>query len=180
MNRPDDAAPIPGMPGTEPFLAASAMWLRDIYLPRIERAVAVLPPDDFWWRPHDATNAVGDLLLHLEGNVRQWILVELAGEPDTRQRDHEFDRTRAATPPPDICAAFRDTISAAATAIAQTPEHTLDALHTVQGFTVTRRNLILHVVEHLSWHAGQIAWITKARTGPRHNLAYFDDTRLTP
>ena len=56
------------------FLRESARTLRDVHLPRIELALAELSPSALWWRPHERATSVANLLLHLEGNVRQWIL----------------------------------------------------------------------------------------------------------
>src|SRR5262245_27439428 len=83
------AAPLPR--ALAPALARLAVdLLRDTYLPRIERAVAELPARDLWWRPHARTTSVGNLLLHLQGNIRQWIVTGLGAAPDARDRDAEF------------------------------------------------------------------------------------------
>ncbi|MGH9651714.1 MAG: hypothetical protein ACRD3I_14770, partial [Terriglobales bacterium] len=63
--------------------------LREVYLPRIARCLSLLSEGEIWWRPHRTSNSVGNLLLHLEGNVRQWIISGLGGAPDRRERDTE-------------------------------------------------------------------------------------------
>src|SRR5262245_35547783 len=60
------------------------------YLPRIVRCLELLSEEDVWWRPNPASNAAGNLVLHLSGNVRQWIISGLGGEADIRERDKEF------------------------------------------------------------------------------------------
>jgi len=55
-----------------------------VYLPRIEACVRSLSPEQIWWRANPASNSVGNLALHLEGNVRQWIVSGLGGAPDRR------------------------------------------------------------------------------------------------
>lgn len=168
---PSDAAP-------HPFLEASIRHLRDEYLQRLEQALAVLPESDLWWRPHTGVTSIGTLLRHLEGNVRQWILSGLAGEPDHRDRTAEFDG--AVQPDKDLLwPALRDTVHAAAAWMA-TPEaaQSLDAPADIQGFATTGRAAIYHVVEHFAWHTGQITWIAKARGGPHHGVAFYDDAAL--
>ncbi len=151
--------------------------LRDTYLPRIERAVAELPVRDLWWRPHARATSVGNLLLHLEGNMRQWLVAGLAGAPDRRDRDAEF-AARDGVPAGALLASLRGTTDLACANLADLDEAALRGRVTIQGFRVTRLEAVLHVVEHVSWHAGQIAWIAKARAGRRHGLAYYRDEDL--
>jgi hypothetical protein len=73
-----------------PFLAQASRLFLQVYLPRIEACVRSLSPEQIWWRANPASNSVGNLALHLEGNVRQWIVSGLGGAPDRRQRDREF------------------------------------------------------------------------------------------
>lgn len=70
--------------------AECARYLRETYMSRLQRALEVLPPADLWWQPHPDCISVGNVLLHLEGNVRQWILSGLGGAPDARERSAEF------------------------------------------------------------------------------------------
>ena len=72
------------------FVTASVRHLLEEYLPRIARALEILPEGDLWWRPHPESTAVGNLLLHLEGNVRQWILSGFGDTHDRRERAREF------------------------------------------------------------------------------------------
>ena len=64
--------------------------LRQVYLPRITSCLEMLSPSQIWYRPNEASNSVGNLVLHLTGNVRQWIISGLGGAPDIRERDVEF------------------------------------------------------------------------------------------
>ena len=75
------------------FVRESATFLRDVYLPRMRRALDALPEGDLWWRPHDGVLSFGTILLHLEGNVRQWIVSGLGGAADHRDRASEFAAT---------------------------------------------------------------------------------------
>jgi len=169
-------APLPR--ALAPALARLAVdLLRDTYLPRIERAVAALPARDLWWQPHARTTSVGNLLLHLDGNIRQWIVTGLGGAPDARDRDAEF-AARGGTPARSLLLSLRATVETAADVMAPLDERALLGCITLQGFRITRLEAVLHVVEHMSWHAGQIAWIAKARAGRKHRIMFYDDRRL--
>ena len=151
------------------------------YLPRLERALAVLPPEDLWWKPHGETTSVGNLLLHLEGNVRQWILSGLGDHPDDRDRASEF--TASASPESrsgdKLMAALRMTVERACAVIAELDDDALLRSRTIQIFEgVSGLAALVHVVEHFAWHTGQITHIAKLRAGERHGLAYYDDERL--
>jgi uncharacterized damage-inducible protein DinB len=151
--------------------------LRDTYLPRLERALRELPPGDLWWRPHERTTSVGNLLLHLQGNIHQWIGCGLGGAPDERQRDAEF-AAAGGVQAEELLARLRATVEQACGILERLDATALAARVSIQGFELTRLAAVLHVTEHMSWHAGQIAWIAKARAGARHGLHYYDDGSL--
>jgi uncharacterized damage-inducible protein DinB len=163
---------------TAALLAAdSARYLRDTYVPRLARALEVLPAGDLWWRPHEGVISFGTVLLHLAGNVRQWILSGLAGQPDRRERAQEF----AATDGPEgaeLLARLTETVNEAATFIARLDEAALARTYSIQGGAVTGVYAVTHVVEHFAWHTGQAVWIAKARAGARHGVAFHDDARI--
>jgi uncharacterized damage-inducible protein DinB len=144
---------------------------------RLERALEVLPDQDLWWRPHADCLSVGTILLHLEGNLRQWVLAGLGGIEDERQRAQEFDGQRVGNSI-ELLGRLADTQNQAAALIAAIPEQDLHQQRTIQGFEVSTQGAILHVVEHFSWHVGQAVWIAKARAGETHGLAFYDDDQL--
>ncbi|MHC4845656.1 MAG: DinB family protein [Planctomycetota bacterium] len=159
------------------FCRESAQYLRDVYLPRMRRAVAELPPDELWWRPNDETTSVGNLLLHLEGNVRQWILSGIGGEPDARERQTEFD-AREGRDAQALLDALGATVAAAALVIEGIDPRRMLTPMTIQGIETTPMAAVYHVVEHFSWHTGQVTWIAKARAGGGHGIAFYDDAAL--
>lgn len=158
------------------FGEEAATYLSRTYPDRLERALAVLPPGDLWWRPHPEALACGTVLLHLEGNVRQWILSGLAGAPDGRDRASEF--AAAEGEGPALLEALRTTCCAAAEVLRGLPAGEWAREVTIQGFETTVLAAVLHVVEHFSWHTGQVVWIAKARSGADHGLAFYDDAAL--
>lgn len=146
------------------FLAQSAEYLSRDYLPRIERALAQLDEADIWWRPNEASNSIGNLVLHLAGNARQWILSGVAGRPDVRRRQEEFDQ-RDPIPRAELLDRLRETVAEVDEAIrAVRADQLLEPRH-IQGYDTTVLDAIYHVVEHFSMHTGQIILLAKARTG---------------
>jgi len=136
----------------------------DEYMPRIEKCVRSLSQSQLWQRQHSNCNAVGNLLLHLEGNVRRWILCGLDGQPDRRQRDAEFaarpeTEKRAAV---TLLARLRATVEEACAVVERLPDAAWLASQTYQGrYRETGVAAVLHVMEHFSGHAGQIYAFTK-------------------
>jgi uncharacterized damage-inducible protein DinB len=159
------------------FTREAAGFLRDTYLARMRTAVETLPAADLWWRPHEGALCVGQILRHLEGNMRQWILSGLAGAPDARERAAEF-AGEAAGEAAELLARYEATLREAATVIEALDDAALCATHAIQGFRVSGLSAVLHVVEHVSWHTGQAVWIAKARAGAAHGIAFYDDAAI--
>jgi len=142
------------------FLSRTRYYLLTEYPVKIRAAVEALPADKLWWRPNDYSNSVGNLLLHLSGNVRQWILSGVGGEADVRKRKLEFAARggmTAASMLDGLDATLRD---ADAVLRAVLPSELL-ARRSIQGREITVFEAIYHVVEHFSTHTGQIVWIAK-------------------
>jgi len=131
---------------------------------RIETCVDKLTPEQIWSRHADNENAIGNLMLHLAGNVRQWILHGIGGAPDHRQRDTEFE-ARGNVTPEELKRRLRGTVDEAVAVIRAVPHHRLAERGTIQKYDVTVVEAILHVVEHFSGHTGQIIFATKLWTG---------------
>jgi len=156
----------------ERLLAHARHSLEEHHLPRIARCLEMLPAKDVWWRPHATSNSVGNLVLHLDGNVRQWIVAGLGGAPDRRERDKEF-AARGPIPRRQLFAQLRRTVQRACRVIARLTPAELARQRTIQGFHVTGLEALLHVTEHFAYHTGQIILITKMRR--REDLGF---TRL--
>jgi uncharacterized damage-inducible protein DinB len=144
------------------FLAQSREYLTAHYLPKIRVAVEGLSDADLWWRPNDASNSVGNLLLHLAGNIRQWIVSGVGGAPDQRNRASEFAR-RDPLPREELLALLTEAVLEADAVIARTDPAALGDRRPIQGREVSVLQAIYHVVEHLALHAGQILYIAKLR-----------------
>jgi len=131
---------------------------------KIESATARLPEEEVWRRRHEGENSVGNLLLHLEGNVRQWILGGIAGHDDHRERDSEFAQ-REAIPADELLERLSRTLEEADAVIAGLTDEQLMETKTIQGYELTVLRAVYHVVEHFGGHTGQILWAVKNRTG---------------
>ncbi|MFQ5570759.1 MAG: DinB family protein [Rhodothermales bacterium] len=153
------------------FLDESRRLLRSDYLPKIERCLEALTEEDVWWRPNEESNSIGNLLLHLAGNVRQWIVSGVGGADDVRRRQQEFDE-RAPVPVEALRAQLRATLEEADAVLARLdPAGLLEARH-IQGGVVSVFGAIYHVVEHFGMHTGQIIYVTKMRQGA--DMGFYD------
>jgi uncharacterized damage-inducible protein DinB len=155
-----------------PFIARARSYLTASYLPRIEICFERLTDEDVWWRPGPATSSIGNLVLHLMGNARQWIVSGVGGAPDQRQREQEFD-DRSMVPRDDLLAALRATLAEVDGVLARLDPSRLTERRRIQGLDVTVLEAIFHVVEHFSMHTGQIIMLTKMRTGADLKLYDF-------
>ena len=133
-------------------------------LPRVRRCLAELSDDEIWFRPNEESNSVGNLVLHLCGNVGQYILSGLGGAPDHRERPREFSE-RGPLPRAELLARLEGTMAEAAAVIDRLDEANLLKKRVVQGFDYDGVGILVHVVEHFSYHTGQIAYFVKARKG---------------
>ena len=145
------------------------------YVPRIARCVSMLGPDQVWHRPGPHSNSVGNLLLHLEGNVRQWILSGIAGAEDHRDRDAEFAASAESErrDPSELVERLHATVAEAVAVVEGLGADELLAHKQYQGrYEETGVAAVLHVMEHFSGHAGQIYAYTKQTLGV--DLAHYD------
>jgi uncharacterized damage-inducible protein DinB len=147
-----------------PFLAQASRLLLQVYEPRIEACVRALSPEQIWWRANPASNSVGNLVLHLEGNVRQWIVSGLGGLSDRRERDKEFSQP-GPIPTRTLIARLRKAVREADRVMGKLNTEALRREYSIQGFLVTGLRAIFHVAEHFSHHAGQIILLTKMLGG---------------
>lgn len=120
----------------------------------IEKRLAELTDEEVWSRAKGA-NATGNLVLHLCGNVRQWIVSTIGGAPDSRVRDQEF-AARGSVAASELRDRLHRTVDEAIAVVAAlTPERLLERVQP-QGHDVTVMEAVYHVVEHFAWHTGQI------------------------
>src|SRR3979411_314618 len=102
----------------ESFIASARAYFTDDYLPKIERSLELLTDEQIWWRANPQSNSIGNLLLHLSGNVRQWIGCGVGGTQENRDRDSEFAE-RDTIPGKELLAGLKQTLKEADAALAE-------------------------------------------------------------
>ena len=144
------------------FLDCSVRRLR-LQASRIRDCLGRLDAAQVWLRGCDNENAIGNLVLHLCGNVRQWILSGVGGAPDHRERDREFS-ARGGASPAELTAILDQTVTEAAAVLNGVPANRLLQSVKIQGYEQTVLEAVYHVVEHFSGHTGQVIFATRALT----------------
>src|SRR5580700_10387318 len=144
------------------FLASAQDMLAKQSLPRIVKCLQRLSEEEIWWRPNPASNSAGNIVLHLCGNVRQWIISGLGGAADTRQRDREFAE-RGPISRQALVTQLRRTVRDACRVLGKLSDDSLDRKYEIQGYLVTGLDAAFHVTEHFGYHTGQIIYITKLK-----------------
>lgn len=128
--------------------------------PRIIQCLETLSVEEIWQRPNASSNSIGNLVLHLEGNIRQWLLTGVGGQKDVRKRDEEFDE-RGPIMSSVLIQRIQNLCKEAELVIDQVTAEDLIQEKVVQGFPVNITSILIHLTEHLSYHTGQIAFYTK-------------------
>jgi uncharacterized damage-inducible protein DinB len=158
------------------FLNFSADKLQEL-APRIEACLGQLSEEQVWSRGQANENTIGNLVLHLCGNVRQWIISSLGGEPDRRDRDSEF-AARGGRSKTQLLEQLRATVAEAVAVIRAVPADRLSERRVIQGYDESVLGAIYHVVEHFSMHTGQIIFITKMLTSA--DLGFYRHLQSQP
>jgi uncharacterized damage-inducible protein DinB len=161
----------------EAFITHSRTFLKSDFLPKIERCLEKLNDEDMWWRADSESNSIGNLLLHLTGNVRQWIVSGVGSVPDTRERQAEFD-ARAGLGRAELLERLRRTLDEVDDVLARLAPSELLERRRIQDCEVSLLEAIFHVVEHFSMHTGQIILITKMLT--QSDLRFYDFSTGVP
>ena len=146
------------------FIEASRVFLTKDLLPRLIDCVEKMSEEDIWWRPNEQSNSVGNLVLHLCGSVRQWVVATIGGARVHRNRDAEFS-TRERLPKAELIERLRSAMSEVDDVLAGLPENRLLVRYMVKAFNPSALQAVYHTVEHFSYHLGQILYIYKLRTG---------------
>jgi uncharacterized damage-inducible protein DinB len=156
------------------FIARASEFLLSDYLPKIERCLEKLTDEQIWWRANEESNSIGNLILHLCGNARQWIICGVGSQPDNRNRDAEFER-RDPIARSELLTLLRSTLSEIQITLETLdPDILLDSRN-IQGHDVDILEAIFHVTEHFSMHTGQIIMLTKMLTSSDLRFYGFED-----
>ena len=138
----------------------SACYRMDESMRMIGNCFEKLSENEVWRRPNPSSNSIGNLMLHLCGNIRQYAISSLGGREDIRERKKEFE-ARSGYGKEALLKMLGETVGEAKAAIRDADMASLVKVREVQGFSLSGIGIITHVVEHLSYHTGQIAFWTK-------------------
>jgi len=158
------------------FLRFSSEKLLGQYWPRLRRCVESLTNEQVWWRPNDASNSIGNLVLHLNGNVRQWLVASFNRYEDGRNRPAEFSE-RDGIPASALLEKLAATMDEASAVLARLTADDLLAPYEIQGYNVRGLDAVYQVVEHFGLHYGQIAYIAKSFSG--RDLGFYRELSKT-
>lgn len=163
------------------FLERSRYYLHVEYPAKITAAVRTVPHAELWWRPNPGANSVGNLVLHLAGNIRQWVVSGIGGAPDVRRRHEEFAATGGLehesaheSTHDALLGHLHDAVQAADAVLATLHPSTLGHPRRIQGRETTIFSALYHVVEHFAGHTGQIILLAKQFTP--HAVRFYDDS----
>ncbi len=129
-------------------------------LPRIFQCLDILSHKEIWYKHNANTNSIGNLVLHLCGNVKQYIISGIGGQADTRERDIEFQDVHTYNAQ-DLKEKISGVLLEADAIVSKMPEELFVQKKSIQGFDHNYVSILVHVIEHLSYHVGQITFYTK-------------------
>jgi uncharacterized damage-inducible protein DinB len=164
------------MTSEEIFLERSRYYLSKEYLAKIRQCVAVLPEGAVWKRANESSNSIANLLLHLAGNIRQWIVGGVGGKEVARDRASEFSAQNGASAN-ELFGELEQALKEVDGILASLDPSELTRERKIQGRNTTVLSAIYHVVEHFAMHTGQIVLMTKAAAPDA--IHFYDDSRPT-
>ncbi len=170
---PTDIAPDEATIGAA-YLSQARQTL-DHALLKIRHSVNQLSDEDLWWRQHPSHNSIQNIVLHLCGNVRQWIAHAVGGAPDHRDRPTEFSDRRS-LPKSDLLRMLSEVVAEASASLAECdPRRLLEKIR-VQGFDTTVLAAIFDSVSHFVGHTHQVVYITRLRVGDAYKFQWTPQT----
>jgi hypothetical protein len=158
------------------FLAFSRNKLLNQYWPRLKTCVEPMTVEQVWWRPNDASNSIGNLILHLNGNMTQWLVASFNKDEDLRNRPEEFAAQGGLTAA-ELLGRLGATIAEGERVLNHLTVVELLAPYEIQGYHVRGLDAVYQVVEHFGLHYGQIAYITKTLEGK--DLGFYRELNKT-
>ena len=139
-------------------------------LDRIKHCVDQLSDEQLWWRSAEAMNSIGNLMLHLAGNVRQYLVAGIGGVKDIRERPKEFTE-RGPIPKKDLLARLEGVVTEAQTAIKKTPIADFLRPRFIQSSTMNGFQALFNAIPHFRGHTQEIVHMTRSLLGDRYKYA---------
>ncbi|WP_299674252.1 DinB family protein [uncultured Tenacibaculum sp.] len=140
------------------------------------KSLALISEEDVWKRFNQSSNSIGNLILHLCGNITQYAIASLGNKEDQRNRDLEFSTEEGYTKA-ELLNKLSGTVQEAKRIILETSQEEYLRKREVQGFNFSGIGIAIHVTEHYSYHTGQIAfWVKQLKN---KDLGFYDGMDLT-
>ena len=156
-------------------LVKNALYRMDESTRMIQKSLVEISEDEVWLKPNESLNSIANLILHLCGNITQYIISSLGEVEDLRNRDLEFTMRKNASKS-YILRQLEDTVDTAKRVIFDANLNQLLDVRSVQGFSFSGVGVIIHAVEHYSYHTGQIAfWVKQLKN---KDLGFYDGIDL--
>jgi len=156
---------------TNVFIAEIKRRLFTENIPRLKKCLSELTVAQIWYRPNNASNSVGNLVLHLHGNVRQWVVAGLGKNKDVRARQKEFDE-KGPVPLEKMLSDMDKLMEEVNQILTKTSTEDLLEVRNVQGYQESGLSILVHITEHFSYHVGQITYIVKMLKNK--DMGYYD------
>lgn len=144
-------------------------------LSKIAHCVVQLSDEQLWWRPAEGMNSIANLMLHLCGNLRQWVVAGVGGTDDTRQRQQEFDE-RGPIPQAELMERIAATVSEAMAVLNVTPREEFLRWRNIQGFDVSGLQAAVESVAHFRGHTQEIVHLTRMQLGDAYQYDFVPQT----
>lgn len=142
---------------------------------KINQSLSPLNETAIWWRPNPASNSMGNLVLHLCGNLTQYILSGLGGQEDHRERSKEFE-AQGPIPTDVLLNKLNEVLSGVYSTIERVDKPEWLRVRPVQCYEESGISILIHVTEHLSYHTGQIVYYIKLKEG--QDMQFYDNKKL--
>jgi hypothetical protein len=142
---------------------------------KVRHCLAQLDDAQVWWRPRPSMNSIANLVLHLGGNLRQWIVAGVGGAPDVRDRPTEFAE-QGPMPKAELLRHLEAVVNEADTALARVSDTRLLEPHRIQGFDETVLSALFGCLTHLAGHTQEIVHLTRLQLGDAYRFAWTPAT----
>lgn len=144
-------------------------------LHKIEHCLKQLDESQIWWRPQPGLNSIGNLILHLCGNLNQWAVCGISQLPDQREREQEFSPEQRLSAD-ELKSLLHATIDAARRVMLALNAETIMERREIQGFSVSVMGALSHTVTHFVGHTHQIIYLTRQQLGERYQFDWSPDS----
>ena len=152
-------------------LARQMIHLLNQAMLKIDHCLNQLNDEQIWWRPNDSMNSIGNLLLHMGGNLRQWAIASIGNQPAARDRQSEFEQ-REIIPATELIQQTSQTVLQTGALLKQLSPSAWLEPRTIQGFDVTVAEAIIHTTTHFVGHTHQIILLTRMQLGTEYEFQW--------